>query len=61
MPFIDFYRRGRLIWTATYGSMIDAKPSLPASFEHHKRVDGIDRAVLRDDEGKVRRVLPERR
>jgi hypothetical protein len=58
MPFIDYYRRGRLIWTATYASMTDAKPSLRPSFERHQKIDGIDRAILRDNEGKVRRVLP---
>ena len=61
MPFIDYYRRGRLIWTANYASMRSAKPSLQTSFDRHQKADGIDRAVLRDDEGDVRWVLPERR
>ncbi len=61
MPFIDYYRRGRLIWTASYASMRDAKSSLRPSFERNREVDGIDRAVLRDDEGNVRRALPEKR
>ena len=60
MPFIDYYRRDKLIWTATYASMTDARPSLRATFDHHQRVDGIDHAVLRDDEGQVRRELPKR-
>lgn len=60
MPFIDYYRRGRLIGTANYASMRDAKPSLRPSFERHHNADGTDRAVLLDDEGNVRRVLPKR-
>jgi len=60
MPFIEHYRRGKIIWTAAYASMRDAKPALRASFEHHRKADGIDRAILRDDEGKIRRELPER-
>ena len=61
MAYIDYYRRGRLIWTANYGSMTAAKPSLRPTFEYHNRQDGIDRAVLRDSQGKVRREWPERR
>lgn len=61
MASIDYHRRGRLIWTAHYGTMGDAKSALRASFERHHQVDGIDRAVLRDDEGNVKRVLPEPR
>ncbi len=61
MAYIDYYRRGRLIWTANYGSMRAAKPSLRPTFERHQREDGIDRAVLRDCEGNVRRVLTEKR
>lgn len=57
--YIDYYGRGRLIWTANYGSMCAAKPSLRPTFEFHHR-DSIDRAVLRDCEGNVRRILPER-
>jgi hypothetical protein len=60
MPYIDFYRRGRIIWTANYASMTAAKPSLRPSFEYHHRVDGIDRAVLRDDDGNVKRELPQK-
>ena len=61
MPYIDYYRRGRPIWTANYASMRSAKPSMRPSFERHHKADGIDRAVLRDDEGNVRRELPEGR
>jgi hypothetical protein len=30
--------------------------ALRANFEHHRKIDGIDRAVLRDNDGKVRRT-----
>jgi hypothetical protein len=60
MPSISYFRRGKIIWTATYGSIRAAKPSIRPAFERHRRADGIDRAELRDDEGHLRLSLPER-
>lgn len=61
MPFIDYYRRGRLIWTANYASMRDAKPSLrPSLLSATITPMALIALSCANDEGNVRRVLPER-
>jgi len=58
MASIRYFRRGKLVWTAQYGSVRAARSSIRPMFERHHKADGIDRAELRDDEGRLRLRLP---
>ena len=54
MPTITYFRRGKRVWTASYGSMRAAKSSIGPTLERRHNADGIDSAELRDDEGRLR-------
>lgn len=58
MPKVSWYRREKVVWFDTHGSMRNAKTAANSDFERHHREFGIDRVEVRDDENHLRFHLP---